>query len=853
MKISDHAKRTEKLFGIRAEDIHRWIDGFFDDNGFDYALKMGTLSNYDPFDHRRFRHCKEALTEAYEEFGDKYTQFQIKNVFETHIRDDYDGYLPSRADFENGTFTTKYHATTHVDELSEILDSQELADYFNGKHHAEPRQEQMVNRFSFRVILPTVLTLLLFIGVMFLLTLPHVEQAMMAQKRQTIEVLTASAASSIEHYIDRVDAGELNLDIAQQEALEQIRYMRYGENNKDYFFIIDDTPRMLMHPYRIDLTGQNLSTITESGNSDRLIFMDILQVVSASNNGFLEYLWQWNDDASVTAPKLTYVQRVDDWNWIIGTGLYLEDVESDINALKQILYRSTLFISVILVALLGYIVSQSRKTERRKFKAERALFEAKDRYRALVEASSEGYILEAEGTILYANNFLQRLVGYQDSELKSHTIWPKLFPETQNNSRLVHHLLQTFNNTSEPGEFDAVVKTKSGKLLDIIVRTSKIFFADKHGHVISFRPITRKIYGGTHGLIKNVLNYQTLQHQTVDNIRNSQSVGQVVDALNQMPDTIRAMIDTGSRPDILRRAIGSAYDASIQRFIELSIAQLGQPPVDFAFLSFGSNARHDMTLFSDQDNGIVFDLDPNDPETKTVKRYFLKLAEQVCGYLNQSGYRYCEGLIMATNPQWCLTKTEWQQNFSHWVKQASQDNVLELNVFLDIRASYGTKQLVDDIQQHISMLKRDHPAFLQHYAAHALTHEIPAFTLQEPSSNDEPKDASINLKACIRPMEIFCRLYAMKHNIHEVNTVMRLRHLLSVKEIDSHTFREMLFIFDHLWHLRFMNQIIEYTDLRQVNDELKTQELSFIEQQHLESILKRAALFQRKIRDDFLT
>ena len=82
MKISDHAKHTEELFGIRAEDIHKWVDGFFNAEGFDELVRRGISPDHDLYDHRLFRHCIEALEEAYIEFEGKYTREQIKQVFE---------------------------------------------------------------------------------------------------------------------------------------------------------------------------------------------------------------------------------------------------------------------------------------------------------------------------------------------------------------------------------------------------------------------------------------------------------------------------------------------------------------------------------------------------------------------------------------------------------------------------------------------------------------------------------------------------------------------------------------------------------------------------------------------------
>ena len=62
MRLDDHADQTEKLVGIRAEEIHRWIDGLFDREGFERMRVVGRTADFDPYGHRKFRHYREALS-----------------------------------------------------------------------------------------------------------------------------------------------------------------------------------------------------------------------------------------------------------------------------------------------------------------------------------------------------------------------------------------------------------------------------------------------------------------------------------------------------------------------------------------------------------------------------------------------------------------------------------------------------------------------------------------------------------------------------------------------------------------------------------------------------------------------
>ena len=255
-------------------------------------------------------------------------------------------------------------------------------------------------------------------------------------------------------------------------------------------------------------------------------------------------------------------------------------------------------------------------------------------------------------------------------------------------------------------------------------------------------------------------------------------------------------------------------------------------------------------LHTDQDNALIFEL-PEGAECDKVRRYFLHLSDKVCALLNQAGYPYCEGRIMAMNPQWCLSVEEWKSNFTHWITQASPQSILEVNVFFDIRSTYGAHALVTEIQTHITETLNDNQQFFLHYAKNGLSYKPPLNLLGQIKTETHDGVKSINLKECLRPMEIFCRIYALKNNIYEANTMSRLRSLLACGEIKESSFREMVFIFDHIWNLRFMNQIIEYTDLRKVNDVLAIADLTEIEQENLKNVLSKITLFQTKLSFDF--
>jgi PAS domain S-box-containing protein len=925
MKISEHSDHTEKVVGVRAEDIHKWIDGFFDAEGFDMLLRHGQTPEYDPYDHRKFRHCQEALQEALEEFKGKYTEEQIKGVFETHIKDDYDGYLPDRSDFTNGAFSEKYHENEERYEDEPILSEAELSDYFKGHAYANYKQQRKkVSRaFHLKIVVPSVMAMIVLVLSLFFVVVPDFQDSMMDDKKEMIKELTASAVSVIDYYIDLQKKGKLTKKQAQQKAIADIEHMHYGIENKDYFWITDMHPRMIMHPYRRELIGKDLSNFKDVKNkSGKLLFMESVNLVKEKHEGYIQYLWQWMDDESRTAQKLSYVKGIPEWDWIVGTGVYIHDVDEQIAELTNHLLVILSVISIILILALANLMYQSHKIEKNKMQAEMGLVEAKDRYRALVEASNEGYILLLDGEIIYSNHTIQRMLGYNEKDLNLEVLFSQAIPDIAINRNVIEHLHKLKSGELSTGEFEAQLKTRSGALLDMIVATSRIFFAQKNGYVISIRKITRIdagniLYSGevlaelddSLGLTRNIgsicrplttdassqlpvlkasallfeavaamrlndadvilveddggevigeLNSKdialTYSGQAVNillEIQQAESLGHIVRMLNQLPDMLKTMTRQRSSPTAIRKLIGKMFDAAIVRFIELAVLELGPPPVKFAFLSLGSNARHEMTMFSDQDNALIYADVPEADEKKT-KRYFLKLSDRVCSMLNQAGYPYCPGGIMATNPKWCLSETGWKNNFKKWLTSSTPQAILEVNVFFDIYCVYGDQTLAENVQKYALKLADENPEFYIYFARNCLLYTPPLNLFGGIKTETWDGAAFIKVKECIKPIVNFARIYALKHDITATGTIARLEALKAQAVINDATLENIISAFTYLWRLRFYNQLIAHAELRYANDDLSLNDLNDSEKDKLKHILAEINLLQSKLSFEFL-
>jgi signal transduction histidine kinase len=124
---------------------------------------------------------------------------------------------------------------------------------------------------------------------------------------------------------------------------------------------------MIMHPYRPDLEGRDVSDFIDP--SGKRLFVEMVAVVEMHTAGFVDYFWQWKGDPKKIVSKISYVKGFAPWGWIVGTGIYVEDVREEILTLTRRLIYTCSGILLIFLILSGTIVWQGTKTEKARMAA----------------------------------------------------------------------------------------------------------------------------------------------------------------------------------------------------------------------------------------------------------------------------------------------------------------------------------------------------------------------------------------------------------------------------------------------------------------------------------------------------
>jgi len=222
-------------------------------------------------------------------------------------------------------------------------------------------EERSFKNLPVAIILPAILSVALFFLTIFFLVLPALESALMTQRRELVHELTETALSTVRHYHRLQIEGMLSGEAAQKQAAEQLRQMRYGPELKDYFWINDMHPHILMHPYRADLEGKDVSDFADpTGNR---LFVECVRVVRDKGEGYVDYQWQWKDDPNRIVPKISFVKGFAPWGWVVGTGIYIDDIQKEISSITKQLTLVCLMILILVSLLAIFVIWQGIKVE----------------------------------------------------------------------------------------------------------------------------------------------------------------------------------------------------------------------------------------------------------------------------------------------------------------------------------------------------------------------------------------------------------------------------------------------------------------------------------------------------------
>ncbi len=346
-----------------------------------------------------------------------------------------------------------------------------------------------------------------------------------------------------------------------------------------------------------------------------------------------------------------------------------------------------------------------------------------------------------------------------------------------------------------------------------------------------------------------------VQRNSISYLIKEVSAAETVESLkkihNKIPVLVKILLESGSRVRNITYLISTVTDAITHRLVEFAIEEMGEPPAEFAFLALGSEGRREQTLVTDQDNAIVFEDVPNEKFAE-VNRYFLYFGKKINLWLDKIGYQYCQGEVMAGNPQWCQPISRWKKYFSDWINQKSQDGLLGVAVFFDFRIVYGSEKYADELRKHINKIIDGKTLFFSLLASDVSKYNIPTDIFKENGPKNGPgAPEAFNIKNAISPLVDFIRVYSIQHHVGESNSLLRLENMLRMNIIPEEEYHEIENIYSRMMEIRFRSHVNAILDNKSPDNMVTREELTVIEQTMIRKTFSEIIRYQQKMLDDF--
>jgi CBS domain-containing protein len=254
-------------------------------------------------------------------------------------------------------------------------------------------------------------------------------------------------------------------------------------------------------------------------------------------------------------------------------------------------------------------------------------------------------------------------------------------------------------------------------------------------------------------------------------------------------------------------------------------------------------ARNDQTAHSDQDNGLLL---ADDYDEKIHGEFFIQLAKTVSDRVNQCGYVYCPGDVMASNSEWRQPLKEWKQYFHRWIFTPEPKALMYSSIFFDLRCIYGEQQLLDDLNAYTFQLIKENRMFLAFMAANAQQNKPPLglfrrFVLEKHGAESKSLDMK---KRGIMPCTDIARVFALDACTTVINTRDRIRRAHLAGVISEVAADDLIDSYDFLSMVRLQHQVKNIKKGQEADNYVNPDELSSLERRHLKDAFDLISTYQ---------
>lgn len=228
---------------------------------------------------------------------------------------------------------------------------------------------------------------------------------------------------------------------------------------------------------------------------------------------------------------------------------------------------------------------------------------------------------------------------------------------------------------------------------------------------------------------------------------------------------------------------GEVNQAIAKRAIDLTILELGSPPVRFAWFSAGSQGRKEQLTFSDHNSFLVFE-DVVPEKAPMVKQYFVTLASKVVAILETVGYPTAASSYVASNPEWCKSISEWTKQFESWIHFSGKANPIIPTLFFDFDFIFGSFEIEDLLNTVVFSNLEGSKKFFAYLGTETLKKPAPLTFFKQFSVEEEGNHKGyFDIKnRAILPLVDAARVLILSHKVKGItNTFLRFKQLAIIE------------------------------------------------------------------------
>lgn len=290
-------------------------------------------------------------------------------------------------------------------------------------------------------------------------------------------------------------------------------------------------------------------------------------------------------------------------------------------------------------------------------------------------------------------------------------------------------------------------------------------------------------------------------------VKRAHSIGELKQSRGYLGHMLKAYLTSELPISHCLELTEGIHQVLFEKCAEFCLKQMPeQPPCRFSWLLLGSQARGEQLLMTDQDHALVFEDVPED-RLESTKDYFLKFGQSLSHALEKVGFELCPADMMAGNPEYCLSLSEWAQKFKTWIKAPTEKSVLFCNIFFDFKKVFGDDSLEEKLRQTVFKLLKNDDKFFAYLASDALKNPTPlSFFGKFIVEDDGAHKDEFDLKArAIMPLVDAGRVLALSQEIYGKNqTVERYKKMAELEPQNAELYGSCIRSFYEL--LRFRSE-----------------------------------------------